>query len=169
MGYLSHAIKWAKMFPITVFCAVFSGALLIDPHLISVNWLLTNYFNGNTVFNFWLTVLIPFFYAYIQLAYKLIRFKKKLTSEGKKSRKFLIDEYHIPAFSLIDTIAIVCLVIGLLVTSYPDAAKPEYYKIHNFESFLNIMVIPFISIINYWGKVDREESRPNFIINRIIT
>ena len=165
MDNLHHAIQWAKMFPVTVFCAGFSGALLIDPHIIPANWLQANFFNGSIIFNFWATVLIPFAYAFLQLARKQIKFKKKLTSEGKLSLKFLADEYHIPAFSLIDTISIVCLIIGLLIISYPDAAKPEYYKIHVFEVFANIMLMPFISIINYWSKVDREESRPNYIIN----
>jgi hypothetical protein len=168
MDYLHPAIKWTKMFHITIFCAVFSGALVVNPHLIPANWLQANFFNGNVIFNFWATVSIPFVSAFIQLIYKQVRFKKKLTNEGKKSLEFLVDEYHIPAFYIIDMVAVVCLIIGLLIASYPDAAKPEYYKDHVFVSFFDIMVVPFISIIVYWAKADREQSMPNFIINHIV-
>ncbi len=165
MVYRYHAKRWIRTFPVTIGCAIFSIILLIKPSLIPVEYLKTYYFNEPSGMSILAPALILFAYQAVALIRRQIKIKKQYTNNGKISYKFFLEELHIPIFYGIDQTAILCLNMGLFLMALPQAATPAYHQIHIFENFADIVVIPFISLINYYCKVLREESTPNFIIN----
>lgn len=154
-----------KMFPATFLCA---GAVLLFafiPSLIPKTILQTYFFNENFGWNMWILVLIPFTYQVVKLFPKKFKRNTRLTGNGKKSWKLVLDEIHAPAFFLTESVSIIAIIVGLLIEVGYGIPKPEYWHVHIFEVFFSAFIMPYIAWINYYCKMLREQALPNFTIN----
>lgn len=165
MAYWHHTKIWIRTFPVTFGCMIFSSILLITPSTFLSEPLKAYFFNDHSGMSIWAPTLILFAIQASVLIYRQFKIKKQYTSDGKISLKSFFEGLNESIFFGIDQTAIFCLSVGLFLIAAPQAATSAYHPVHIFENFADIFVIPFISVVNYYCKVLREESASNFIIN----
>ena len=166
--YVNHFIKWITYFPISFGCAILSiiFAVLHITHNIPSEWFVTNFFNEHFQIYFWLIVLIPFGIEIVKIIQKKRKYSKRyLTDQGTSSYNLFLDEIHIPTFYVVDFLAIFTVIVTIM--SYTGIAIPRegFDEIYFFEKFFSMVVVPFISFVLYFLKVERENPIPNKIIS----
>lgn len=164
--YYEHLIKWVQSFPMPIGCAVLSSIVTIFHSPIPPEILKTYFFTEYYGIYFWIVILSPFVLLIIKIEKKKRKYPKKyLTNNGKKSFRLFLDESHEPSFVGMDMISLVTILVVLMIDSGIAYTKDGFEAAHFFEEYMSILIIPFLSFVIYYGKVIREESKPNRIIN----